>query len=345
MSKSESTLSKIKLEAARKWIKNAKHVLIVAGAGMSIYDKTQPGMNVYTNPDDFKKHYPKLLKYGPKTSYECMGFFGSSAPKEAIQGYLYTHIGNMRYKFPPNPGYSHLLSLLNGKDYFVVTSNVDGNFVRSGFDKKRIYTPQGDWSVLQCATPCSKDIYDAKTIIDKLKGKMEGGVFKDAKDIPRCPRCGGYLMGNVRGGSWFLHDHWMKDQKNAISWVNEVKESKEKCAVIEIGAGFNTPTVTRFPAESIARDLNCAFVRVNPSDSHVPLDIKAVGIPEGWHVLQQLQKNANNEIKKNGKDKDAEKLLADRADKMKKHMEKSGLMERWKVYEYRLGHFDWEKFW
>eukprot|EP00954_Amorphochlora_amoebiformis_P014945 1168527-Amorphochlora_amoeboformis.AAC.1 len=139
---------KLEMAAARKWISEASKVLIVAGAGMSAYDaKTHPGhyliplflplllrptsqpdipptvntphfttcMNVYVNPDDFKKHYSGLLKYGFRTGYECMGLFGSRVPEEAIYGYLFSHIRNMRYKFPPNPGYKSLFSLLKDK--------------------------------------------------------------------------------------------------------------------------------------------------------------------------------------------------------------------------------------
>lgn len=48
---------------------------------------------------------------------------------------------NMRWKFTPNQGYEALLRLVGSKEYFVLTSNVDACFERSGFDPAKIYTP------------------------------------------------------------------------------------------------------------------------------------------------------------------------------------------------------------
>lgn len=36
-------------------------------------------------------------------------------------------------------------ALVVGKDYFVLTTNVDHQFQLAGFDKKRLFYPQGDW--------------------------------------------------------------------------------------------------------------------------------------------------------------------------------------------------------
>eukprot|EP00954_Amorphochlora_amoebiformis_P029549 1393317-Amorphochlora_amoeboformis.AAC.1 len=171
--------------------------------------------------------------------------------------------------------------------------------------------------------------------------------------IPECPRCGGRLMGNVRGGGWFIHDHYKKYQKRAIDWVNAAKASGQKVAVIEIGAGFNTPVVTRFPAESIARDLgskkaeNSAFIRINPSDPQIPMDLpRAVGIPSGWQVLHELSLPDQKESSK-AKEEEAvaEKLIAERAARISAELKKRGRPEQWERFREHVGHFDWEKFW
>ena len=55
---------------------------------------------------------------------------------------------------------------------------------------------------------------------------------------------------------------------------------------------MNTPTVTRFPAECIARALGGTFVRINPDFPQVPEDLyergHAVELKEGWQVLEDI---------------------------------------------------------
>ena len=57
-------------------------------------------------------------------------------------------------------------------------------------------------------------------------------------------------------------------------------QQRRKIVVVEVGAGFNTPTVTRFPAEAIVREFGparAALVRINPSDHGVPTDLPREG--------------------------------------------------------------------
>ena len=44
----------------------------------------------------------------------------------------------------PKPVYDNLLKLLKDKDYFVITTNVDHQFQKAGFDKQRLFYTQGD---------------------------------------------------------------------------------------------------------------------------------------------------------------------------------------------------------
>ena len=53
----------------------------------------------------------------------------------------------------PHSGYYDLLDickkLANG-NYFVWTTNVDGQFPKTGFDVQKTYTMQGNYKYLQC---------------------------------------------------------------------------------------------------------------------------------------------------------------------------------------------------
>ena len=49
----------------------------------------------------------------------------------------------------PKPVYNELLKLVQSKDYFVITTNVDHCFQKAGFDKKRLFYTQGDYGLFQ----------------------------------------------------------------------------------------------------------------------------------------------------------------------------------------------------
>ena len=106
------------------------------------------------------------------------------------------------------------------------------------------------------------------------------------------------MFGNVRGGSWYLHHEKFEKQNLALQrWMKDLSkgDNPSKVVVIEIGAGYNTPTVTRFPMESFVRELNgkAKLIRINPTEPEVPEDLQehAIAINEGWQVLEDISHN------------------------------------------------------
>ena len=61
---------------------------------------------------------------------------------------------------PRSRSISELLQLVQDKDYFVLTTNVDHCFQKAGFDKKRLFYTQGDYGLWQCSRPCHQKTYD-----------------------------------------------------------------------------------------------------------------------------------------------------------------------------------------
>lgn len=199
--------------------------------------------------------------------------------------------------------------------YFVHTSNVDGCFARSaggGFDADRIYTPQGEWTYLQCINgPCRPEaVFAARPYLDVILPLIDADGFIPHDAIPHCPYCGGGLFGNVRGGNAFLHHEVYEQQSASLEqWLDSLQQQQGKSLVVlEIGAGFNTPTVTRFLSEAVVRAMNhsrdakkgdadhttvatnSAFlIRINPTEPEVPPDIPAIAIRDGWQVLKVMQ--------------------------------------------------------
>jgi NAD-dependent SIR2 family protein deacetylase len=61
-----------------------------------------------------------------------------------------------------------LLALVRDKDYFVLTTNVDHQFQKAGFDKRRLFYTQGDYGLWQCSVPCHQKTYDNEETVRKM---------------------------------------------------------------------------------------------------------------------------------------------------------------------------------
>jgi len=248
-------------------LRDSDKVLLGAGAGLS----ADAGID-YMDRESFARRFPGLVKRGFRMKAELMGYGGWSP--EVQWGYLALHVNDVRFQAPPHPVYGRLLDLVLNKDYFVITSNVDGMFFKNGFIKDRVFTPQGDYAKMQCQTPCRNDTWPTKPIIDRILPTVDpdGQEVTDPSVIPHCPNCGGPVFMNVRGGHWFIEDPYVNQAERFAKWVHRTQEFS--LLVLEIGAGFNTPGVIRRPMERIVyTHPNAHLVRVNLHEPHVPLEI------------------------------------------------------------------------
>jgi NAD-dependent SIR2 family protein deacetylase len=248
--------------------KKADCILIGAGSGLSV----DAGID-YMNQEAFARQFPAMVKRGFHMRAQLVGYADWSLALK--WGYLLAHVNDVLFEHPPQPVYQQLFDLIVDRDYFVITSNVDRMFYKSGFDKHRIFTPQGDYSLLQCQTPCTNNVWPIVPSIDRALPNIdrETQQITDSQLIPKCPNCGGGVMMNVRGGDWFIDDPYANQMERYTGWLNQ--NQGRKLLIIEIGAGFNTPGVIRWPMERITHRLkNAHLVRINPVHSDIPNEIK-----------------------------------------------------------------------
>lgn len=273
-----------------KWIYDADKVLIVGAAGLSIHN-TLPN-NPYHSDRDFAQHYPLLSKeYGYRNGYHAMGLQGDvKVPPDVKVAFTAVHFLNMRFRFPPTDGYTHLLELAKTKspeNVFIWTSNADGCFERAGFDKDRVYTVQGEMNKLQCGKGCGH-VWNCEAQLKAMDVAVKDGRLTDMSLVPTCPNCGGKYMVNLRGGDWFIHKPFEQTAIRLMKWLDDAVVSKAKVVVLEVGVGPNTPIVTKTPACMFAAAVAAAggkisYLRINP-DQPDPKE-KPVGV-ENFHHLQ-----------------------------------------------------------
>lgn len=248
-------------------LRDAECVLIAAGAGLS----ADAGLD-YTDKEAFTRRFPALARRGFTMKAELIGYTGWSPA--VMWGYLAIHVNDVRFQAPAHPVYLRLLDLVKEKDYFVITTNVDGMFFKSGFAEDRVFTPQGDYALMQCQKPCRNDTWPTRPVIDRILPAVDPSnqQVTDPDVIPSCPNCGGPVFMNVRAGRWFVEDPYEKQRERFASWVR--RSEKSHLLVIEIGSGFNTPAVIRWPVEHIVHaHPNAHLVRVNLEWPQVPQEI------------------------------------------------------------------------
>lgn len=268
----------------RTWLTEADRVLITAGAGLSAaagYD--------YGDEDRFQQLFPALHRRGLRSRY----MVGVPLPPTLLWGYWAVHIDDVRFSTAPNPLFQRLRALVDGKDHWVMTSNVDGLFARGGFAPDRIFTPQGDYGRYQCSTPCTPATWDSRPLVGQLLAAYDPatGAVTDPDALPRCPNCGGEAEINVRIGPQFVDTPYLPAGHRLQEWLGTAP-ADTRLLILEFGAGFNTPGVIRRPDEHLARHFPAArLVRVNPDRPETPADLadRALPVPVGAdHLLDVL---------------------------------------------------------
>lgn len=270
-----------RLEAAAaqvaRWLDEADRVVIGAGSGLS----AAAGFD-FGDQADFAARFPALVKRGLKAAYEMIGC--SDLPEAAFWGFWAVHVCQMRFEDGRSPVYEGLLRLVRGKDCFVLTSNVDALFVRNGFDQDRVWSIQGDYAFMQCLRPCTKEVWPSAPVIQRALGAIDpdSQEITDPACIPRCPRCGGNVFMNVRGGRWFVEEPYYPQMERWRAWFGQ--QADERLLLIDVGSGYNTPGVVRWPMEQMAMHVPTArLVRVNLRDARVPSSLgpRALSVPAG----------------------------------------------------------------
>ncbi len=253
------------INRVKELLQEADAVMIGAGAGLSTSAGfTYAGKRFEDNFSDFIK------KYGFRDMYSG-GFY----PFESLEehwAYWSRYIFINRYMDVDNGTYKSLLDLVKGKDYFVLTTNVDHQFQKAGFDKHRLFYTQGDYGLFQCSEPCHNVTYDNEKIIrDMVTGQTDMKIPTEL--IPYCPKCGKPMSMNLRAGNTFVQDEgWYKASERYSDFIH--RNSGLRVLFLELGVGMNTPGIIKYPFWRMAYDNpNAYYICINYGEAFAPSEI------------------------------------------------------------------------
>lgn len=251
---------------AKQLIENTDYILIGAGAGLS----TAAGLEY--SGENFERNFREYIeKYHFEDLYSASFYdFNTQEEKWAFGGKM---IKLNRFNEEPLKLYQELLSLVKNKNYFVITTNVDGQFENAGFDPEKIFAVQGDYALLQCENVCHNKTYNNKELVKQWLENTED-LKIPTKLVPKCPVCGGNMEMNLRKDANFVQDeNWYKQADKYDKFLDDAKN--KNLVLLELGVGFNTPGIIRIPFEQMVfQNKNWNLVRVNKNNSFTYLDLE-----------------------------------------------------------------------
>lgn len=291
---------------------SAECVVVGAGAGLS----ASAGFSY--SGGRFKKYFSDFeAKYHFHDMYS--GGFADFSSLEENWAYWSRFIYINRYMDVPLPAYEKLLELVRGKDYFVITTNVDHCFQKAGFDKKRLFYTQGDYGLFQCCVPCHKKTYDNEEIVRKML-ISQGFGFKDSENrkdgeiifpenplkmeilselVPHCPVCEKPMSMNLRCDGTFVEDDgWHEAAKRYQDFLEKHKNART--LFLELGVGGNTPGIIKYPFWNLVhQNKNAFYASLNMEKEEIPIEIKARSVLIKGDIFRTIEKLCGDENKQN----------------------------------------------
>lgn len=267
----------------KQMLHDADCIIIGAGAGLS----TSAGY-IYTG-ERLTRYFADFCSAYSMPDMYSGGFIAMELEPEVMWAYWSRYIYINRFQTPPHDTYQKLLQLVEDKDYFVITTNVDHCFQRAAFDKHRLFYTQGDYGLWQCSVPCHQKTYNNEEQIKEMllaqgftfsqKGELLIGEDTELKMripselVPVCPRCGEPMTMNLRADNSFVEDEgWHQAAERYSEFLRRHKHLNT--LFFELGVGANTPVIIKIPFMQMTASWNNAqYCCINYGEAFAPAEI------------------------------------------------------------------------
>lgn len=277
----EENIQRLKSE-----IETADAIVIGAGAGLS----TAAGLTY--SGERFERYFSDFKERFDITDMYSGGFY-PFPDDETRWAWWARHIYYNRYIEAPEPVYQKFFELVRDKDYFVITTNVDHQFQRAGFDKKRLFYTQGDYGLFQSVNPSIRKTYDNEEWV--MQAMEAQGFIKDAEGVFHIPQSGvvmkipaalipksmddgSPLTMNLRADDSFVEDEgWHRASAAYSDFIR--RHENLHTLYFEIGVGANTPVIIKYPFWQMTNDNpKAVYACLNYNEAFCPKQIEKQSI-------------------------------------------------------------------
>ena len=287
-------------------LETADAIVIGAGAGLS----TSAGLTY--SGERFERYFFDFIQRFRIPDIYSGGFY-PFPDDETRWAWWARHIYYNRYIDPPKPVYRDLLRLVQNKDFFVVTTNVDHQFQRAGFDKARLFYTQGDYGLFQSVNRSNQKTYDNEEWVMRAMAAQgfirdKNGVFQVPEDrsitmrlptelIPTCPDDGSKVVMNLRSDDSFVEDEgWHRASAAYSDFLLRNKDAR--VLYLELGVGANTPVIIKYPFWALTlHNPRAVYACLNYNESVCPKRIEKRSIcidGDIGRILKEIDIGENN---------------------------------------------------
>ena len=274
------------IDRLKNEIETADAIVIGAGSGLS----TAAGFTY--SGERFEKYFSDFIeKYQFRDMYSG-GFY----PFESLEehwAYWSRYIYINHYMDVDNGTYKGFFKLVKDKDYFVLTTNVDHQFQKAGFDKHRLFYTLGDYGLFQCSQPCCQETYDNEACIQDML-KTQKNMRIPTELIPHCPKCGKPMTMNLRADDTFVQDKgWYRAAERYEEFLRRHKNLH--ILFLELGVGYNTPAIIKYSFwQMTAKNSKAVYACVNFGEAFCPKQIQSQAICINIDIHNFLRSNKAN---------------------------------------------------
>lgn len=181
---------------------------------------------------------------------------------------FYAHRLNMYRETMPHEGYSNLLKKIesHGLDYHVMTTNVDGHFIKAGYDPKRVFERHGSIHHYQCSDwQCAN-----REGLSEAPASLNSTSSLCPSFVPKCSACGEVMRPNILMFNDYnmLQSRCDEQEVRYRRWINGKMERDKRVLILEIGAGPGIPSLRIEHNQRLMNDPEWFGIRVNPNPEH-----------------------------------------------------------------------------
>ncbi len=257
-----------KVMRLKELVEAADAIVVGSGSGMS----AAAGLDFYHRDESFDRAFGAFeQEHGFATLFGGMyHVFASNEERWAFNAEAVRYVDSLAVGQP----YLDLARVLEGHDYFVLTTNIDGQVPRA-FPGDRVWCFQGDMHFLQCSQPCHGRVYDAVEWAEAVEGTCGDPLRLRYEDLPRCPECHHLMAPWVRDDRFLEGDLWLEQKRRYERFLERhLAGGAGRVLFLEMGVSSMTPAIIKLPFwDMVTRNPRTFYVDVNRADATTPLQL------------------------------------------------------------------------
>lgn len=199
------------------------------------------------------------------------------AGKEWAIPYVNTYWLRMRLQDKVVAALRNLQSMLEGKNYFLVSTCMNGFLREAGFGEERVVEPCGSYRQIQCPDGCEGSLEPAdEMLLRQIEEAINGVRSWEDLQCPRCVVCKKEKIFNNLYAENYLEQGYLPQWERYMKWLQGT--IKRNVCILELGEGLKYPQIIRWPFEKTAYlNKKAIFVRVHEKLYHLTPELSEQG--------------------------------------------------------------------